>query len=78
MPELGSGPFRQLENRWQFRAAPGGCDVEFFITYDFKSLMLQMLVGGLFERVFRRYSDAFEARAHAVYGGVAQASPQGS
>jgi coenzyme Q-binding protein COQ10 len=49
-------------------AAPGGCDVAFHISYDFKSLMLQALVGGLFDRVFRRYTQAFEERARAVYG----------
>jgi coenzyme Q-binding protein COQ10 len=62
------GPFRQLENRWQFRAAPGGCEVDFFIAYEFKSAMLQMLVGALFDRAFRRYTRAFEERAEAVYG----------
>ena len=62
------GPFRQLENRWQFRAVPGGCDVDFFIAYEFKSMMLQMLVGALFDRAFRRYTLAFEERARAVYG----------
>jgi coenzyme Q-binding protein COQ10 len=62
------GPFRRLENRWEFRAAPGGCDVDFFIAYEFKSAMLQMLVGALFDRAFRRYTRAFEERAGAVYG----------
>jgi coenzyme Q-binding protein COQ10 len=68
VPEYPSGPFRQLENRWSFADQPGGCDVQFFIAYEFKSLMLQMLVGSLFERVFRRYTQAFEERAQAVYG----------
>ena len=66
--EASRGPFRQLENRWQFRAAPGGCDVDFFIAYEFKSMMLQMLVGALFDRAFRRYTLAFEDRARAIYG----------
>ncbi len=66
--EESRGPFRQLENRWQFRAAPGGCDVDFFIAYEFKSMMLQMLVGALFDRAFRRYTLAFEERARATYG----------
>ena len=48
----------------------GGCDVEFFIAYEFKSLVLQMLVGSLFDRVFRRYTEAFEKRAHEVYRGA--------
>jgi coenzyme Q-binding protein COQ10 len=67
------GPFQRLENRWGFRAAPGGCDVDFFISYAFKSLMLQALVGGLFDRVFRRYTRAFEERAHQVYPAVSSA-----
>ena len=53
------------------RGARGGCDVGFFIAYEFKSLMLQALVGGLFDRVFRRYTQAFEERARAVYGAAA-------
>jgi len=62
------GPFRKLENRWEFRAAPGGCDVDFSIAYEFKSMALQVLVGALFDRAFRRYTRAFEERAQAVYG----------
>ena len=62
------GPFRRLENRWSFADVPEGCDVRFFISYEFKSLMLQMLVGSLFDRVFRRYTQAFEDRARTVYG----------
>ncbi len=68
VPEHPSGPFRRIENRWVFKPAPGGCDVEFFIAYEFKSTMLAMLVGSLFDRVFRRYTQAFEDRARAVYG----------
>ena len=63
-----SGPFDRLENRWTFHEAPGGCDIDFHIDYALKSLALQMLVGGLFDRAFRRYAEAFEARAHAIYG----------
>jgi coenzyme Q-binding protein COQ10 len=68
VPEYPSGPFRSVDNRWSFTDALGGCDVQFHIAYEFKSLMLQMLVGSLFDRVFRRYTQAFEERARAVYG----------
>jgi coenzyme Q-binding protein COQ10 len=67
-------PFRRLENRWQFRPAPGGCEVDFFIAYEFTSGILQMLVGALFDRAFRRYTRAFEERAEAVYGSGATAA----
>ena len=66
--DLVEGPFSELVNRWSFREAPGGCDVTFYIAYEFKSFLLQMLVGALFDRAFSRCVEAFEARAHAVYG----------
>lgn len=68
VPEYSSGPFRMIDNTWGFRDAPGGCDVDFAIAYEFNSFMLQMLVGNLFERVFRRYTQAFEERAAKIYG----------
>jgi coenzyme Q-binding protein COQ10 len=62
------GPFRHLENRWKFHAIPGGCEIDFFIAYEFKSRMLGLLVGAMFDQAFRKFSDAFEARARTVYG----------
>lgn len=63
------GPFRHLENRWAFKdGANGGCDVDFFITYEFKSRTLGLLMGTMFDRAFRKFTDAFEGRADRVYG----------
>jgi coenzyme Q-binding protein COQ10 len=63
------GPFRYLENRWNFiPTTQGGCDVDFFISYEFKSFVLQMLAGAVFDQAFRRFSEAFEARARVIYG----------
>ncbi len=63
------GPFRKMNNRWRFHA-PGkaACDVEFFITYEFRSRTLGLLMGAMFETAFRRFSAAFELRADQVYG----------
>lgn len=64
------GPFSHLENRWSFR--PQGeraCEVEFFISYEFKSRALGLLMGGLFDLAFRRFAQAFEGRADRIYGG---------
>jgi coenzyme Q-binding protein COQ10 len=72
VPDFPSGPFRRLDNRWGFAEAPGGCDVTFSIAYEFKSMLLEMLVGSLFDRVFRRYTLAFEERAQTVYRGAGQ------
>jgi len=62
------GPFQYLDNRWGFETAPGGCMVDFYISYELKSLMLQLMVGAVFERAFRRFSEAFEQRAQQIYG----------
>jgi coenzyme Q-binding protein COQ10 len=62
------GPFSRLENRWTFQAAgERGCDVEFFISYEFRSRMLALLMGSMFDLAFRRFADAFEQRANLVY-----------
>ncbi|ACL61303.1 type II toxin-antitoxin system RatA family toxin [Methylobacterium nodulans] len=62
------GPFRHLENRWSFREAPNGsCAVEFYITYEFRSLTLGLLMGKMFDHAFRRFTDAFESRADRIY-----------
>ena len=66
--EYVDGPFRRLENNWRFLPNPTGCDVNFQIAYEFKSRMLQMLVGGLFDKAFRKFAEAFEQRAMKVYG----------
>ncbi len=72
MAEYIDGPFSFLDNRWTFTPdttkGPDGCAVEFFITYEFRSRMLQILAGAVFDRIFRIFSEAFEARADEVYG----------
>jgi len=63
------GPFSHLENRWTFH--PKGertCEIEFFISYEFKSRMLGMLMGSMFDLAFRRFASAFEQRADKIYG----------
>jgi coenzyme Q-binding protein COQ10 len=62
------GPFRYLDNRWRFEALPDGtCSVHFFIDYEFKSRILGALMGSMFDRAFRMFTDAFEKRAAAIY-----------
>jgi coenzyme Q-binding protein COQ10 len=67
------GPFRQLENRWRFK--PEGereSTIEFFISYEFRSRTLGLLMGTVFDKAFRRFAEAFEKRADAIYGLRAQ------
>jgi coenzyme Q-binding protein COQ10 len=69
MVEYLRGPFSNLENRWTFEArSETECDVGFFISYEFKSRMLAMLMGTMFDAAFQRFAAAFEKRADQVYG----------
>lgn len=62
------GPFKHMDNRWTFvDRTGGGSDVHFFIEYEFKNRMLGALMGAMFDRAFRKFSAAFEARADALY-----------
>jgi coenzyme Q-binding protein COQ10 len=62
------GPFKLLQNEWRFVDVSDGCDVDFYIDYEFKSPMLGLLVGQVFDQAFRKFTDAFEQRARKVYG----------
>ena len=58
-----------MQNRWAFAATgENACEIEFFIDYEFKSRTFGMLMGAVFDTVFRRMSAAFEKRADEVYG----------
>lgn len=62
------GPFSRLENRWAFHpTGENTCNVEFFISYEFKSRTLGLLMGTMFDAAFRRFATAFERRADVVY-----------
>ena len=63
------GPFRSMENVWTFRPLDEGTsEIGFRIAYEFKSRALALLMGSMFDRVFRAYERAFVARADAIYG----------
>ena len=62
------GPFSHLENRWTFRAIEQRtCDVEFYISYEFRNRMLGVLMGTMFDIAFRRFTSAFEQRADVIF-----------
>jgi coenzyme Q-binding protein COQ10 len=62
------GPFSSMENRWTFEArGDAACDVGFFIAYEFRSRMLGLLMGAMFDAAFHRFAGAFETRADVIY-----------
>jgi len=63
------GPFKFLRSWWQFTdREAGGCDVAFFVDFEFRNAILQGVIGVVFDEAMRRIVKAFEDRAHALYG----------
>lgn len=67
------GPFRYLNNSWRFVSAGTGTDIHFAIDYEFKSRILGVMMGAMFDRAFRTFAEAFEKRADEIYGPAAVA-----
>jgi coenzyme Q-binding protein COQ10 len=65
------GPFRYLNNHWSFERSPGGCRIDFFVDFEFKSRLLQKMIEVLFGEAVRRMVTAFEGRARQLYGSPA-------
>ena len=62
------GPFRYLNNTWEFLDHPGGCEVDFFVDFEFRSRILQAAIGVVFNEAVRRMVGAFNKRAREIYG----------
>jgi coenzyme Q-binding protein COQ10 len=63
------GPFRYLNNHWKFEPlGPDRCEIDFFVDFEFRSAMLQRVIGLVFDQAMQRIVRAFEARAEALYG----------
>lgn len=69
------GPFKRLESYWIFHPHADGCDVEFFVDFEFKSRLLQATIELLFHEAVRRMVAAFEGRAAKLYGAIPQGRP---
>ena len=61
------GPFNYLNNHWIFRDVDGGCEADFFVDFEFKSRVLQALIGVVFNEAMQRIVKAFEMRADDLY-----------
>ncbi len=73
-----SGPFRYLNNTWVFLPHDDGCEVDFFIDFEFSSRILQATIGMVFNEAVRRMVGAFMKRARDVYGPPPVPAPVGT
>jgi coenzyme Q-binding protein COQ10 len=63
-----NGPFRYLNNQWDFARHERGTEVSFFVDFEFRSRILQSAIGVVFKEAVRRMVNAFRKRARDVYG----------
>ena len=63
-----NGPFKYLNNHWRFHAVPQGTEVDFFVDFEFRSRLLQAVIGTVFNEAVRLMVRAFERRAMQLYG----------
>lgn len=62
------GPFRYLKSTWSFVDTETGCDVSFYVDFEFRNVILQGIIGVVFNEAMHRVVRAFESRAAALYG----------
>ena len=62
------GPFRHLESRWNFKDVDGGCEVSFYVDFEFRNRLLQGAAGMFFNEAMQRVVRSFERRAKELYG----------
>lgn len=63
------GPFRFLKSNWAFEAEEdGGCNVSFYVDFEFRNAVLQGIIGVVFNEAMQRIVRAFERRAAELYG----------
>ncbi len=63
-----NGPFYYLRNIWRFLPDPAGCEIDFFVDFEFKNRILKAAIGAVFHEAVRMMVNAFLRRARDVYG----------
>jgi ribosome-associated toxin RatA of RatAB toxin-antitoxin module len=68
--KLVSGPFRSLEGSWRFTPlSEKACKVELNLRYEFSSILIDKVVGAVFDEIANSLVDAFARQADLRFGG---------
>ncbi|NOY74153.1 MAG: type II toxin-antitoxin system RatA family toxin [Gammaproteobacteria bacterium] len=66
---LKEGPFKHLQGFWRFdQLGDEGCRVSFDLQFEFSSRLLGLTIGPIFSKIANDMVDAFNQRAHQIYG----------
>ena len=57
------GPLKHLENKWFFKQKGENSEVDFYVDFELKNKILNMLMIKFFDIGLKKIADAFEKRA---------------
>lgn len=67
--KLRDGPMKQLEGHWKFTPlGDSACKIEFHLSYEFSSKMLEKVLGPVFNHIANSFVEAFVKRANQSHG----------
>lgn len=61
-----SGPFRSLNNTWIIEKNDDACHVDFYISLQFKSFVLDKMIGPFFKGATEKMIKAFEEKVSSL------------
>ncbi len=65
---LVDGPFKHLQGHWKFiPLGENGRKIEFKLDYKFSNIIIEKVIGTVFELVIKSIVDSFVKKAHEIY-----------
>ena len=61
------GPLKHLENKWFFKEKGNNSEVDFYIDFELKNKILNLLMVKFFDIGLKKIADAFEKRAIELF-----------
>jgi len=58
-----NGPLKNLENRWLFKEKDENSEIEFYVNFELKNKLLNILMTRSFDIGLKKIANAFEKRA---------------
>lgn len=66
---LVEGPFKNFCGSWGFtQLGENGCRIDFILNYKFSNILLEKIIGPVFEYINKNIINCFIAEAHKQYG----------
>ncbi len=61
------GPLKYLENKWFFKNLDNGSEIDFYVNFELKNQILNILMIKSFDFGLKKIADAFEKRAIELF-----------